>query len=866
MGGFIYPVAVGDLEERLRRRGGDLLARLGISGDERDDEKLTALVWGVGHGGFPVMADGSTFHSGVDIGLPDVASGDPGSWWGAPVYAVSDGEVVYAEAGTRTPEGFDFGRVILRHQAPDGTDVFALYQHLGEVFASWGGFVNQGDVIGLVGWHGDFPHVHFAIASQTPLGGDRDLLPEAAQSSLPKGDGVWNVLRVKVDALDADEWPLIGGGPFYLHNPIEVVRWTRDEQYLHDIGDGHLSRCQLSLEGVPQQMQPGDANAHQIEEILRSSPLKACAKLVELAHDPGFAPIAKRYPDAEVVKALQRALKAVGFDMGRFGPDHDGIDGDFGNTCERVVKKFQGQLKTNAQALEALHHTADDVEESGAVDWLTLMALDSAALAEESARAPAPEPAPGDSSVPERPSGTPVTAAPDAWLFDADAKKASVGFGLRLYQALMRWRLDAKGNGTPYSANASLANYEVYENVCTELFKSPGDSVSEWPDLSIFPFLQSDDKFELKNGGTKPVYRVFGVSWVSSGFTNCCNSQLAALYVALGGKQILFQKGGKQQAYWIGVEDAAHHDLKLKVISGEKRATAAFESAMVCNFAGIVKPANRGGSMLAVNLIGIGDAIPATFSEEKGKAGNPYDGTYTTDQGVLRAVRIGDWANYPTHSWLVGDVCYGIWLDKNSGTDAKGKATKPDAYVNQSSLVGPDASSLVASASKSDDPGELPGGLCTWLTKNEDGLTSRIEALYALAGGGSLKVKGKSGESTRTVNKVAVCALGCFSANAIWWWNRRAVHGRIYELKAEYTKEVEDAWNALQKAPTDKDAGDKFTEATRPADRWTDTNASPDKEWRSRGITNKWSDLKGASFARFYGRVGGPPDDNALGG
>ncbi len=135
MSGFLYPVDVDDLTSRLKDRGDSTLERLGLRGGERPDQVLTAIVWGVGHGGFPVMANGTTFHGAVDIGLPEVATDDPTSFWGASVTAIADGEVVYAESGTRTAEGFDFGRVILRHQAPDGSDVYTLYQHLGAVIA-----------------------------------------------------------------------------------------------------------------------------------------------------------------------------------------------------------------------------------------------------------------------------------------------------------------------------------------------------------------------------------------------------------------------------------------------------------------------------------------------------------------------------------------------------------------------------------------------------------------------------------------------------------------------------------------------------------------------------------------------------------
>lgn len=41
------------------------------------------------------------------------------------------------------------------------------------------------------------------------------------------------------------------------------------------------------------------------------------------------------------VKAVQRLLKKDGYDMGKYGPKKDGIDGDCGKTCKKHIKAFQ---------------------------------------------------------------------------------------------------------------------------------------------------------------------------------------------------------------------------------------------------------------------------------------------------------------------------------------------------------------------------------------------------------------------------------------------------------------------------------------------------------------------------------------------
>lgn len=43
----------------------------------------------------------------------------------------------------------------------------------------------------------------------------------------------------------------------------------------------------------------------------------------------------------EDVVVLQKALKSLGYGLGNYGPDHNGIDGEFGSETETAVKSFQ---------------------------------------------------------------------------------------------------------------------------------------------------------------------------------------------------------------------------------------------------------------------------------------------------------------------------------------------------------------------------------------------------------------------------------------------------------------------------------------------------------------------------------------------
>lgn len=74
-----------------------------------------------------------------------------------------------------------------------------------------------------------------------------------------------------------------------------------------------------------------------------------------------------------VVRGYQRILVEMGFDLGNFGPDRDGVDGDWGKVSRDAMKQFQRQLGVEATGewnsetdiaytgLQAdLHHTAPE--------------------------------------------------------------------------------------------------------------------------------------------------------------------------------------------------------------------------------------------------------------------------------------------------------------------------------------------------------------------------------------------------------------------------------------------------------------------------------------------------------------------------
>lgn len=52
-------------------------------------------------------------------------------------------------------------------------------------------------------------------------------------------------------------------------------------------------------------------------------------------------PVLVRGSSGAEVEAMQILLKARGYDLGRYGPNRDGIDGEFGGTTENALESFQ---------------------------------------------------------------------------------------------------------------------------------------------------------------------------------------------------------------------------------------------------------------------------------------------------------------------------------------------------------------------------------------------------------------------------------------------------------------------------------------------------------------------------------------------
>jgi murein DD-endopeptidase MepM/ murein hydrolase activator NlpD len=96
---------------------------------------------------------------------------------GEPVYAIADGEVIYAGDGLR-----GYGNVvILRHDRKTSS----LYAHNSELKVKQGDHVAQGTLIALLGstGHSTGPHVHFEIRDGDTAVNPRTVLPKSKLSA-----------------------------------------------------------------------------------------------------------------------------------------------------------------------------------------------------------------------------------------------------------------------------------------------------------------------------------------------------------------------------------------------------------------------------------------------------------------------------------------------------------------------------------------------------------------------------------------------------------------------------------------------------------------------------------------------------------
>ena len=335
------------------------------------------------------------------------------------------------------------------------------------------------------------------------------------------------------------------------------------------------------------------------------------------------------------------------------------------------------------------------------------------------------------------------------FVFDGAGKKLSIKFGMRMMRALIEWELREEGGdlqGCVYSSNGQVTP-------CNQKVK--GVACQEWPEIDGVEVAPART---VTSGGKQwKVWKAFGMEWGGTGATNCCNSQMAAIFKALGdGKMRVKKDDGLLEI------DLVENTPKAKDIYGHPPDDAKKCVGLASLFAhtwiqgdgnqySLKKPDGKQGKQLfqgyhqtapawALKYLGVGDAIA--------KVGCSDDD--------LKKVRIGDSGQWQSHNWLVGDIRYEVAV--------KGRGTP--VYVDQSDFVrgeGP-------LAQLSNDTGQgyrMTKADCEWAEANEAEFESRLTHFLE---GKTLQVDGEEKE----IVKIKPVATRVFSANA---WAQPGIRG-----------------------------------------------------------------------------------------
>ncbi|MFN2550215.1 MAG: N-acetylmuramoyl-L-alanine amidase [Myxococcales bacterium] len=376
------------------------------------------------------------------------------------------------------------------------------------------------------------------------------------------------------------------------------------------------------------------------------------------------------------------------------------------------------------------------------------------------------KPAKGDDIQPGAPKGTgdekppapkkPIEAKdakpappPDKpFVFDAAAKKLSMKFGMRMMRALIEWELKEDGSGTLYSWNGVVKKYP-------KLAPKRGN---EWPVVDSMMQIKPSETIDY-NGRTYGVWRAFGVEWVATGATNCCNSQMAAVFASLPDGKMRIKKDsgvleldvvkGEPVAEGIKGNDKTKYGYSSVFantwIQGEGSHIRTDAGKRIFENYAYIAPA------WAMKWLGVGDAV--------GKWG---------DAKSLVNVRMGDNACWFSHNWLVGDVRYEVTL----------KGYKTPVYVDQSDFARGDHPQPHAGPARTGGY-KMTREDCLFVEQNEELFEARLKAFLDLK---TLEYDGKDYD----VTKITPVGARVFSANCMAWQKYGTARGVIYS-KADGT-------------------------------------------------------------------------------
>ena len=133
--------------------------------------------------------------------------------------------------------------------------------------------------------------------------------------------------------LRADGFNVVADGKFGPATTAATKSWQLQRGLKADGIVGPATRAKIGT--PPSSAQPAEPAS------LPKAPPPAALTLDKFADPTPNARVLKKGMKGDDVKSWQRMLKAFGYNVGTFGPNKDGIDGDFGATADAATRAFQ---------------------------------------------------------------------------------------------------------------------------------------------------------------------------------------------------------------------------------------------------------------------------------------------------------------------------------------------------------------------------------------------------------------------------------------------------------------------------------------------------------------------------------------------
>ena len=385
---------------------------------------------------------------------------------------------------------------------------------------------------------------------------------------------------------------------------------------------------------------------------------------------------------------------------------------------------------------------------------------------------PAAPKAKGDDKTPEEkaPLDVPKSAKPappvdKPFVFDAAGKKLSVKFGMRMMRALMDWELRDEGGelqGCLYSSNGVVTPYTP---------RVAGVGVQEWPELSmsIEPLRKT-----TVDGREYSTWKAFGIEWGGTGATNCCNSQMAAIFAATrDGKMRIKRDSGLLTVDLVNgtpaddIKDRPPDDPKKKIDFG-----TAFIRCWIGGPSSGLHYKSSGKNLFSDY------SLPApAWAMKYLQVGEPI-GKWG-DKDALLQIRIGDSGQWAAHNWLVGDVRYEVTL----------KGCNAPKYIDQSDFVKVERPELKDTDENIDN--KIGKDDCTFIEMHEEDFEARVKNFVT--------AKSWDCEGDKDVVSIKAVKVRVFSANACNYGVYGTNCGKVYKKGDDGTWSVDEGQTQMSR-------------------------------------------------------------------